>query len=141
MTVFTVGLELAKSVFRVHAVDYNERVVVRKQLRRNKALIFFADLSPCLVGMEACSAKLAAIVEGAEVLRSMIQSIRLIPQDGALATEIGGDLAGLLAIASTNENPAAGGASGACQFEVVAGARNHLFRTHLKWAKKAGQIG
>ena len=59
--------------------------------------------------------------QAAEVLRSMIQSICLIPQDGALATEIGGNLAGLLAFTWTNESPAAGGASGACQFGLVAG--------------------
>ncbi len=42
MTISTVGLDLAKNVFQVHAVDHNERVVVRKQLRRNKVLKRFA---------------------------------------------------------------------------------------------------
>lgn len=51
----TVGLDLAKSVFQVHGVDAEGRVVVRRQLRRSRVLGFFERLGPCLVGMEACS--------------------------------------------------------------------------------------
>ncbi len=54
MTITTIGLDLAKNVFQVHAVDHRGAVVVRRQLRRNKVLSFFADLPPCLIGMEAC---------------------------------------------------------------------------------------
>ena len=54
MTITTVGLDLAKSVFQVHAVDGAGRVVARKALRRAQVLPFFAKLPPCLVGMEAC---------------------------------------------------------------------------------------
>lgn len=50
-----VGLDLAKNVFQVHAVDGAGRVVVRRQLRRNQLLQFFEQLPRCLVGMEACS--------------------------------------------------------------------------------------
>jgi transposase len=48
------GLDIAKQVFQVHGV--NERGVVqgRKTLARAKVLEFFAQLPPCLVGMEAC---------------------------------------------------------------------------------------
>ncbi len=54
MQVTTVGLDLAKSVFQVHAVDAAGAVVVRKALRRSQLLAFFAKLPSCLVGMEAC---------------------------------------------------------------------------------------
>lgn len=50
-----VGLDLAKNVFQVHAVDDAGDVVVRKQLRRNQLLQFFEQLPRCLVGMEACA--------------------------------------------------------------------------------------
>ncbi len=53
--IITIGLDLAKSVFQVHAVDAAGRVVLRRQIKRAQLLAFFADLSPCLVGMEACS--------------------------------------------------------------------------------------
>jgi transposase len=51
----TVGLDLAKSVFQVHGIDSDGAVVLRRQLRRSQVLAFFDQLSPCLVGMEACS--------------------------------------------------------------------------------------
>jgi transposase len=49
----TVGLDLAKHVFRVHCVDASGCVVVAKAIRRNKLLEFFASLPPCLVELEA----------------------------------------------------------------------------------------
>jgi hypothetical protein len=40
-------------VFEVHGVDSHGKVVVRKTLRRDAVAHFFANLPPCLVGMEA----------------------------------------------------------------------------------------
>ncbi|WP_207541025.1 IS110 family RNA-guided transposase [Sabulicella rubraurantiaca] len=54
MEVATVGLDLAKHVFQVHAVDASGVVLLRKSLRRSQVLPFFASLPRCLVGMEAC---------------------------------------------------------------------------------------
>lgn len=54
MNIKRVGIDLAKQVFQVHGVDYQDKVVLRKQLRRNQLLSYFATLSPCLIGMEAC---------------------------------------------------------------------------------------
>ena len=54
MDVTTIGIDLAKHVFQVHAVDAAGSVVARKALRRAQVLPFFAKLSPCFVGMEAC---------------------------------------------------------------------------------------
>ena len=51
----TIGLDLAKNVFQVHAVDAAGNVVVRKRLRRGQVLAFFAGIPPCLVGLEACA--------------------------------------------------------------------------------------
>ena len=54
MEISTVGLDLAKSIFQVHAVDAAGETVVRKALRRAQVLPFFAKLPRCLIGMEAC---------------------------------------------------------------------------------------
>src|SRR3974390_3235310 len=54
MEVTTIGLDLAKSIFRVHGIDTPGRVVFRRPLRRAQMLPFFARLPSCLVGMEAC---------------------------------------------------------------------------------------
>ena len=50
MQVTTIGLDIAKNVFQVHGIDAKEKVVVRKQLRRNKVMAFFKALPPCLIG-------------------------------------------------------------------------------------------
>jgi hypothetical protein len=52
--VSTIGLDIAKSVFQIHGVDAAGAVVIRKRITRAKLLEFFAALSPCLVGIEAC---------------------------------------------------------------------------------------
>jgi hypothetical protein len=49
-----VGIDLAKQVFQVHGVDNQEKVVLRKQLRRAQLLDYFKKLPPCLIGLEAC---------------------------------------------------------------------------------------
>jgi len=55
MQITTVGLDLAKNVFQVHAVNEHGKAVLRKQLRRDQVAAFFANLPACLVGMEACA--------------------------------------------------------------------------------------
>jgi transposase len=54
MQVARIGFDIAKSSFQLHGVDAHGKVVVRKQLRRSKVLLYFAQLPPCLVGLEAC---------------------------------------------------------------------------------------
>src|SRR6202142_509828 len=54
MEVSTVGLDLAKNVFQVHAINIVGEVVARKTLRRAQMHRFFEQLEPCLVGIEAC---------------------------------------------------------------------------------------
>jgi transposase len=75
MQVTTVGLDLAKSVFQVHAVDEEGRVVVRKALRRAQVLQFFARLPSCLVGMEACGTS----HHWARELTELGHEVRLMP--------------------------------------------------------------
>lgn len=55
MNIRTIGLDLAKNVFQVHGVDAQGKVVLRKQVARASLAAFFANLPPCLVGMEACA--------------------------------------------------------------------------------------
>ena len=55
MKITRVGLDIAKQVFRVHGVDEWGKARVSKQLARAQVLEFFAQLPPCLIGIEACS--------------------------------------------------------------------------------------
>lgn len=54
MKITTIGIDLAKEVFQVHGVDTHGKAMLRKQLRRGEMAKFFANLEPCLIGMEAC---------------------------------------------------------------------------------------
>jgi transposase len=54
MNITQVGIDLAKLVFQVHGVDARGKVALRKQLKRSQVAEFFAQLAPCLIGMEAC---------------------------------------------------------------------------------------
>jgi transposase len=54
MEITTIGIDLAKNVFQIHGADRHGKVLLRKQLRRDQVAPFFANLQPCLVGIEAC---------------------------------------------------------------------------------------
>jgi len=73
--VITIGLDIAKSVFQVHGVDSAGAVVIRKRVSRAKVLVLFADLPPCLIGIEACP---SAHHWGRE-LESLGHTVRLMP--------------------------------------------------------------
>src|SRR5262249_25940500 len=73
--VSTIGLDVAKSVFQVHGVDDTGAVVMRKRVGRAKVLEFFAGLSPCLVGIEACP----SAHYWSRELRALGHSVKLMP--------------------------------------------------------------
>jgi transposase len=50
----TIGLDLAKQVFHVVCCDRHGKVVSKRMLRRAQVRAYFANLTPCRVGMEAC---------------------------------------------------------------------------------------
>ena len=74
-TITTVGLDIAKSVFQVHRVDADGKVVVRRQLKRRYVLTFFQKLPPCLVGIEAC----ASSHYWSRELQALGHTVRLMP--------------------------------------------------------------
>lgn len=71
----TLGLDIAKSVFQVHAIDADGQVVVRRQLKRAQLLRFFGELPPALVGIEAC----ATAHHWARELQRLGHDVRLLP--------------------------------------------------------------
>jgi transposase len=70
-----IGLDLAKNVFQVHGVDALGGVVLRRQLRRGAVEKFFAQLSPCTVGIEACG----SAHHWARVIGRYGHQVRLMP--------------------------------------------------------------
>jgi transposase len=73
--VTTIGLDIAKSVFQVHGVDAEGKVVVRQQLRRARVLPFFRKLPPCVVGVEAC----ASSHHWSRELQTLGHTVKLMP--------------------------------------------------------------
>lgn len=55
MNVKTIGIDLAKAIFQIHGVNEHGKCLFNKQLKRAQMISFFANLPPCLIGMEACS--------------------------------------------------------------------------------------
>jgi transposase len=53
--VTTVGIDLAKNVFAIHAVSSDGSVVLRRLMSRAKLTEFVSALAPCLIGMESGS--------------------------------------------------------------------------------------
>lgn len=54
MKITTVGMDLAKNLIAVHGVDERGQTVLKKALKRGQVAPFFANLGPCLIGLEAC---------------------------------------------------------------------------------------
>jgi len=75
MQLTTIGLDLAKRIFQVHGVDAAGNIVLKRRLRRNQMITFFAGLTPCLVGMEAC----ATAHFWARELKALGHDVRLMP--------------------------------------------------------------
>jgi transposase len=71
----TIGLDIAKSVFQVHGIDAEGKVVIRRQLKRRYVLAFFQKLPPCLVGIEAC----ASSHHRSRELQALGHTVRLMP--------------------------------------------------------------
>ena len=75
MQITTIGLDIAKSVFQVHGIDAGGQVIVRRQLKRRYVLTFFQQLSPCLVGIEACG----SAHHWSRELQALGHTVRLMP--------------------------------------------------------------
>lgn len=54
--IITIGIDLAKNVFALHAVDAQGQIVWTKPaVKRSQLLELVANIPPCVIGMEACS--------------------------------------------------------------------------------------
>lgn len=75
MSVVTIGLDLAKTVFQVHGVDEADVTVLRRKLARADMISFFTKQPLCVVGMEACS----SAHHWARLLVELGHTVQLIP--------------------------------------------------------------
>lgn len=69
-----IGVDVAKSVFQIHVMDARGSVKLRRQLRRDQVVPFFAQMPPSLIGMEACGSS----HHWARTFQEMGHTVRLI---------------------------------------------------------------
>lgn len=70
-----IAVDTSKSVFTIHAVDNEDRPVIRRDLSRQQFPKFFSKLSPTLVVLEACGGS----HHWGRMLSAMGHVVRLIP--------------------------------------------------------------
>src|SRR3954466_13662203 len=56
MSITMIGLDTAKSVFQIHAVDAAGKAALKRKLRREEVIPFFEQQERCTVVLEACGA-------------------------------------------------------------------------------------
>lgn len=54
MKISRIGMDIAKSVFQIHAVDSHGKVLLKKKLKRGEVHGFFRVTPACEIGLEAC---------------------------------------------------------------------------------------
>jgi transposase len=70
-----IAIDTSKHVFTIHGVDVEERVVLRREVRRSQLVGVFAKMAPTEVAMEACGGS----HHWARVLGRLGHRVRLIP--------------------------------------------------------------
>ena len=54
MTIETLGVDIAKTVFQLHGVNRNGRLMLRRRVMRDQLLQVIAQIEPCTITIEAC---------------------------------------------------------------------------------------
>ncbi|MEH6826443.1 MAG: IS110 family transposase, partial [Motiliproteus sp.] len=74
MNISVIGLDIAKSVFHLFAVNRAGKLVRKKMLKRHEVAAYFSRLEPCVVAMEACG----SANYWARVLKAQGHDVKLI---------------------------------------------------------------
>ena len=77
MSITMIGLDTAKAVFQVHALNLGGKAVSTHKLRRDQIVPFFERLEACTVVMEACG----AAHHWGRLLSGLGHDVRLIPSE------------------------------------------------------------
>ena len=56
MSITMIGVDTAKSVFQIHAVDAAGKLQLKRKLQREEVISFFEQQERCTVVLEACGA-------------------------------------------------------------------------------------
>ncbi|MCA7883261.1 IS110 family transposase [Burkholderia contaminans] len=85
MNPIPVGVDIGKNVFQIHYIAPHSGEIVNKSLKRANFLEYFANLEPCMIGMEACGGS----QHWARSLSKLGHQVRLMAPRFAKAFNIG----------------------------------------------------
>ena len=51
MEITMIGIDLSKNVFQIHGVDHRGKTTLKKQLKRDQMLPYFANFPSSLIGI------------------------------------------------------------------------------------------
>ena len=125
MKVTRIGLDIAKQIFELHGVDQRERVVLRKTLKRDRVLEYFAQLEPCKVALEACGGAHYWYRE----ISKLGHTVRLLPTNKVKPAD-----AAKLAAPASGDHPIIPAIIGTAQ-DVQLNAAIDYLKTHRRAAK------
>ena len=55
MTIETLGIDIAKTVFQLHGVNRNGRLILKRRVMRDQLLQVIVRIEPCTIAIEACT--------------------------------------------------------------------------------------
>jgi len=70
-----IGVDTAKRVFQLYWIDVETGEILNRKLTRAKFVVHFANLSPCVIGMEACGGS----QHWSRELQKLGHDVRLLP--------------------------------------------------------------
>jgi len=73
--IIRIGMDTSKSFFQLHGVDAGERPVLRRKLGRRQMVEFLRQLTPTVIGIEACG----GAFHWARVLQGFGHEVKLMP--------------------------------------------------------------
>jgi transposase len=74
-TITTIGLDIAKSVFQVHGIDAQGKVIIRLQLKRRYVLAFFQKFRRASLELKPAP----PVIIGRAQLQAPGHTVRLLP--------------------------------------------------------------
>ena len=54
IAIAVIGIDIGKNSFHIVGLDHRDAIVLRQKWSRGQVEARFANMSPCLIGMEAC---------------------------------------------------------------------------------------
>lgn len=75
MNISFIGIDIAKHIFHIIGLDQNGKQILKKKLRRNKLLNYFANFEPCKISLESC----ASSHYWARELSAFDHTVKLLP--------------------------------------------------------------